>query len=291
MAMRLHAVAKINWTLEVLHRRDDGYHEVRTVLQTIDLADILELTPADELRLEVSSPEGASEDDLVLRAAHLLRQESGYEGGALIGLRKGIPAASGLGGGSADAAVVLRGLSALWGLGWPAEGLVAIAAKVSSDAPFFLWGGTALAQGRGERITPLPDIPSTSLVLVVPPWSVAHKTVRMYANLDEGDFSDGSHSERFQEALAAGQGPRDDLLYNAFQRAAYETWPGLARYRDAFLEAGARRVHLAGSGPALFAIVPSQEEARTLHRGVCNLPGAAVVTRTIGAAEATRLEA
>ncbi|MFQ5880590.1 MAG: 4-(cytidine 5'-diphospho)-2-C-methyl-D-erythritol kinase, partial [Dehalococcoidia bacterium] len=220
--MRLYAPAKINWTLEVLGRPDSyrGYHEIRTVLQTIDLADVIEVWPAADLRLEVIGPHQASEDDLVLKAARLLQEESGHRGGALIRLTKRIPVAAGLGGGSSDAAAVLRGLSQLWGLGWGSERLAAIAAVVSSDATFFLYGGTALAQGRGERIAPLPDVPPTRLVLVVPPWSLPDKTARMYQGLVEGDFSDGSRTQRLVRRLQKGEPPADSDLCNAFQRLA-----------------------------------------------------------------------
>jgi 4-diphosphocytidyl-2-C-methyl-D-erythritol kinase len=288
--MRLLAPAKINWTLEVLGRRQDGYHEIRSVLQTIDLADEVELVPADKLQLEASGPHRPSGDDLALRAARLLREESKYEGGARIRLSKRIPLAAGLGGGSSDAATVLRGLDSLWGLGWPPERLAALAAKVSSDAPFFIFAGTALAEGRGERVTPLPDVPPTRLVLVVPPWQEADKTARMYANLGQGDHSDGSGSQRLVEALRNGSSPDEALICNAFQRAAYANWPDLARYRDALLAAGAGVVHLAGSGPALFALAHSNEEAGALLSGVGGLPGLAIVAHTLTAAAATRLE-
>ncbi len=288
--MRLWAPAKINWTLEVLGQREDGYHEIRTVLQTIDLADIIELAPARELRLEVRGYTGPPQEDLALKAAQVLRQESGWPGGAVIRVAKRIPVAAGLGGGSSDAAAVLRGLNRLWGLGWPAQRLTALAAKVSSDAPFFLLGGTALAEGRGERITPLPDALPRWLVLMVPPWSVPQKTSNMYARLATADFSDGRYSQRFIDALASGREPAEELVYNCFQRAAYEVWPGLAHYRDALLAGGARGVHLAGSGPALFALARGQEEARALQAGLGALPGQAFVVGTVGAEAATRLE-
>jgi len=288
--MRLYAFAKVNWTLEVLGRRDDGYHEISSVLQTIDLADVVELALADDLRLEVRGPHHPSEEDLALKAARLLQGESGNRGQALIRLEKRIPAGSGLGGGSSDVAAVLRGLNVLWGLRWTVERLASIAAKVSSDAPFFLFGGTALAEARGERITPLPDLPPTRLVIVVPPWSMPSKTGRMYASLGEGDFSDGSRTRRLLEALSQGQGPEPELIYNAFEAAAYKAWPDLARYRQAFLEAGARRVHLAGSGPALFALARSEEEAASLHAALSTLPGTAIIAHTMAAAEATHRE-
>ncbi|MFQ6020270.1 MAG: 4-(cytidine 5'-diphospho)-2-C-methyl-D-erythritol kinase, partial [Dehalococcoidia bacterium] len=200
------------------------------------------------------------------------------------------PLAAGLGGGSSDAAAVLRGLNALWGLGQPPERLAVVAAKVSSDASFFIFAGTALAEGRGERVTPLPDASTSLLVLAVPPWQKQDKTARMYASLDESDLSDGSRSQRLVEALREGKNVDDDLICNAFQRAAYGNWPDLARYRDALLAGGARRVHLAGSGPALFAIARSDEEVQAMANSVRGLPGSVIVASTVAASTASRLE-
>jgi 4-diphosphocytidyl-2C-methyl-D-erythritol kinase len=124
----------------------------------------------------------------------------------------------------------------------------------------------------------------------MPPSHEEGKTARMYASLGEADFSDGSGGQHFVKALSQGKGPDDDLICNAFQRAAYAHWPDLARYRDALLTGGARRVHLAGSGPALFAIARSYEEAQALAASVDGLPGAAIITRTLAAAATTCLE-
>lgn len=289
--MRLYAPAKINWTLEVLGPRPDGYHEVRTVLQTIALWDVLELEPAPVgERLEVEGAYEAGEDDLVLRAARLLREGSGCPHGVRLRLRKEIPAAAGLGGGSSDAAAALRGLDLLWGLGYGREGLAPLAARLGSDVPFFLYGGTALARGRGEEVIPLPDAPERWLLLVVPPFHLPEKTRRMYRSLSPADFTDGSRSAALAEALRQGAPIEDDVLHNAFQGAAYRLFPGLAAYREALLAAGAQRVHLAGSGPALFALAGDRAAAEALERALRLPGGRALVVRTVGAAEALRVE-
>ncbi|MDP2675876.1 MAG: 4-(cytidine 5'-diphospho)-2-C-methyl-D-erythritol kinase, partial [Dehalococcoidia bacterium] len=165
--MRLYTPAKVNWTLEVLGRLPQAdYHEVCTVMQTIELCDALEFGPGEGVRLEVEGPHEASGDDLVLRAAALLGGGGGR--GARIRLTKRIPVAAGLGGGSSDAAATLRGLDELWGLGLGGEKLAEMAAGLGSDVPFFLAGGTALAEGRGERVTPLLDATQSWLVLLAP---------------------------------------------------------------------------------------------------------------------------
>ena len=177
-----------------------------------------------------------------------------------------------------------------------------IAARIGTDVPFFVYGGTALAQGRGELVTPLPDMPEAWLVLLVPPFSLPEKTKRMYGALTPADFSDGSRSEALVRRIQQGGRIRDGWLHNAFQRAAYQTFPGLASYRDALLTAGARRVHLAGSGPALFALTSGEEEARQLQRrlrppaGRPGPPGGqgtdapVFLVRTLAAHEALRIQ-
>jgi 4-diphosphocytidyl-2-C-methyl-D-erythritol kinase len=294
--MRLYAPAKINWTLEVLGRRDDGYHEVRSVIQTVEPCDALELAPADGLDLEVEGAHEASQDDLVLRAAALLRGGGG--GGARIRLSKRVPVAAGLGGGSSDAAAALHGLNELWRLGYGDARLAEIGAGIGSDVAFFVYGGTALAEGRGERVTPLSDLAPTWLVLLVPPFRLPEKTRRMYNALTPADFTDGSRTEALLRRLRQGLPIVDEGLYNAFQRVAYEVFEGLEAYRDALLAAGARRVHLAGSGPALFALGPDEGTARAVHdrlrpptgQAPGRAPVWALLVRTLTAAEARVVE-
>ncbi len=294
--MRLYAPAKINWMLEVLGRRDDGYHEVRTVMQTVEPCDILEIEPADELQMGVEERHEFSEDDLVLRAASALDEGGGR--GARIRLTKRIPVAAGLGGGSSDAAAALRGLNELWGLDRSDSQLVEVAAGLGSDVPFFVYGGAALAEGRGERVTPLSEPPPTWLVLLAPPLELPEKTRRMYAALTPADFSDGSRADAIVRRIREGGAVDDGSLYNVFERVAYEVFEGLDAYRDALLTAGVRRVHLAGSGPALFALGADEDEARSVHARL-RLPGGqapgrapawAFVVRTLAATEALRRE-
>ena len=288
--MRMYAPAKINWTLEVVGKRSDGYHELRTILQTVELADMLEISEGDAIRLEVEGPHEMSEDDLILRAARRLREESGHSGGATIRLEKRIPVSAGLGGGSSDAAATLRGLNVLWGLNWKKERLADVAASVSSDAPFFMYGGTALVWGRGELIEPLEDSPPVDLVLLVPPVDMAGKTARMFGSLTASDFSDGSLTEQLLGRLGAGSAPRNGEMFNAFESVAYRTWPELAAYRRTLLDAGAARVHLAGSGPTLFAITPgSVGELRMTGDGLLS-PRLLAMTRTIGRSESLRTD-
>ena len=157
--MEVLAFAKLNLTLEVLGRRGDGYHEVRTILQTVDLADQLEIRPYPSLRVECDDPALNGEANLAWRAAKALARSRSIQPRASIFIQKRIPVGMGLGGGSSDAAAALIALNQLWGLSLGAEELAQVAAELGSDVPFFLWGGTALAEGRGERVKPLPPLP------------------------------------------------------------------------------------------------------------------------------------
>jgi 4-diphosphocytidyl-2-C-methyl-D-erythritol kinase len=291
LSVRARACAKINWVLEVLNRRPDGYHEVRTVIQTIDLCDRLELQPAAEMCLEAQG-EGLplEQENLAMRAARLLQERAAGLTGARIRLSKAVPVAAGLGGGSSDAAAVLRGLNELWELGLRREALTDVAARLGSDVPFFLHGGTALAEGRGERITALPDAPRQELLIAVPPLTLADKTRRMYSLLTPADYTDGSAAGRLAGALRQGRVLGDEHLFNVFDGPALRTFPELERLRRALLEAGARSVHLAGSGPALFALTGGAAQRERLASAAAEAGAKAFVAATAPATEAVALE-
>lgn len=291
MRLRLMAPAKINWTLEVLGRRPDGFHNVKTILQTIDLFDSLELETAAELTLEATG-EGLPppQENLTMRAACLLQKRTGYSGGARMRLIKTIPVAAGLAGGSSDAAAALRGLDRLWGLALPHERLAEMAAEVGSDVPFFLRGGTALAEARGERITPLPDAPRTTILVVVPPLSIAQKTQRMYSLVGLKDYSDGAASDRLADILRQGRPLRESDLYDIFGSLAFRAFPELQTCRQALIEAGAGAVHLAGSGPALFVRLRDEEQRERLARAAASAGAKTFAATTILSSQALAAE-
>ncbi len=258
--IRLQAPAKINLSFEVLGLRADGYHEVRTVLAAIDIADELELAEADGLALAVE-PEAVPplEDNLVLRAARLLRDAAPAGAGVAMTLRKRIPVAAGLGGGSSDAAAALLGLRRLWDLDLSDGTLAKLAALLGSDVGFFLRGGTALAMGRGERLTPLPQPVERFAVVVAPEEPAGGKTARLYGMLGERHFSDGGRAAEVARRLRAGQ-PLEGALFNAFEAVAPAAYPSYEPLRSAFAEAGSGAL-LAGAGPAMFALASDEAEA------------------------------
>lgn len=252
------AYAKLNLGLEVLGRRDDGYHDIVTVFQTVSLYDQLTASPAAALSIRCKNPALTGRHNLVWQAAELLREGSGSEQGATIGLVKSIPVAAGLGGGSSDAASALALLDRLWGLDWPEERLAEAAGRLGSDVPFFLRGGAALARGRGELLEPLPTPADQWFLLLMPNIRMPGKTPALYRRLRHADSSDGSATEALADSLRAGAPLEEASMVNTFERAAAETFSGLDRFRAALEHAAGHPAHLSGSGPSLFARVDGQ---------------------------------
>ncbi len=274
------AYAKINLTLEVLGRRPDGYHVVASVMQSIELHDHIGLRPDETLTLHPDGGALGLADNLVLRAAELLQKAAGVRKGAEILLEKRVPIAAGLGGGSSDAAATLRGLCRLWGLSLSVQDLQPIAAQLGSDVPFFLRGGTALAEGRGERITPLPTLPTHWLILVTPLLDIPNKTTHLYSRLTPADYTKGEATHALARSTS---GPlSEDALFNMFEPIAEREFPAVRRWKAKMLAAGAGSVHLAGSGPTLFAICPDEASAITLSHGLLSSDARVFVTRTVG---------
>ncbi|RJQ39242.1 MAG: 4-(cytidine 5'-diphospho)-2-C-methyl-D-erythritol kinase [Dehalococcoidia bacterium] len=265
--LSLNAPAKVNLTLEVLGKRPDGYHELKSVMQTIGLCDTLSLEPSSAIKYVCANPDWQPDKSLLPKAVNLLRECSGTDKGAIINLTKNIPLVSGLGGESSLAAAGLNGLNRLWGLDLSPPELEALAAKLGSDVPFFVRGGTALSQGRGEIITPLPPLPESQLVLLVPEVpEIPQKTARLYGCLNPGHYTKGEKTDRLVTCLKEGGQVPTDMLFNVFDEVAAEVFSGLGEYRQRFVSAGARDVHLAGAGPAMFALYDTKNEAEAAHR-------------------------
>jgi len=261
------AYAKINLTLEVIGKREDGYHEIASVIQAIDLCDILSFQPREHIYLACEVPQLVSPNNLVFKAAKLLQDFTGSSGGAAISLEKAIPLASGLGGGSSDAAATLQALNEIWGLNLAPENLKRIAANLGSDIFFFLSGGTtALVEGRGEKVTRLPPLPKTWVILIRPPIEIANKTQKMYASLDPSHFTQGKSTQKVVELIKRGDRITPQFCYNVFDEVAFSFFPGLDEYRLRFLAAGASQVHLAGTGPTLFTLVEERAQGEEICR-------------------------
>jgi 4-diphosphocytidyl-2-C-methyl-D-erythritol kinase len=270
------APAKINWTLEVLHIRPDGYHELRSVMQTIDLHDTITLTPADRIELVLSGDVGglageSPQRNLAHRAAAALQGRIGGGLGVRIEIEKRIPVAAGLGGGSSDAAAVLRGCNRLWDAGLSDDQLTSIAAEIGSDPPFFITGGTAMVRGRGERVEPLPDAIAPLMLLAIPPQQErGEKTARMFAALTPDDFAEGYVSIGLADAVEAEHEIDEAMLNNVFERVTTAAQPESELAMDA-LRAQRYAPHLAGAGPSFFVLLPDISQRPALELRIRDL--------------------
>lgn len=270
VAVRIPSLAKINLDLRVLGRRGDGYHELRTIFQTISLRDILRIGFVSQKRFELrleSSVEIA--DNLVARAAHLAAERFGARGRFEITLQKSIPMGAGLGGGSSNAAATLIAVCALAGKRIPPQELAEAAAALGSDVPFFICGGTALAIGRGTELYPLPEQPVRHVLVVFDGTHVS--TAEAYRSLNRPKVTDALTSlgdfpilREFQ-AVAWGLGTTDPdrlALTNDFEKPVFETHSALASLVRKLRRLGARPALMTGSGSAVFGLFGSAEECR-----------------------------
>jgi 4-diphosphocytidyl-2-C-methyl-D-erythritol kinase len=261
--LTVYAPAKVNLVLEVLGK-DNDYHRISSVVQSVDLCDVLNFELNEELRFECDVTE-LRQDNLVTKAAALLKESTGCSLGARIELRKHIPWGVGLGGGSSDAAATLLALNDIWGLGLSVLQLARLASNLGSDVPFFIYKGSALVEGKGEKVTPLPPLPVTCFVLLVPALpKVTEKTKQMYNKVRVADFTRGEFIERALLSLKKGKPFDRSVMFNVFERIAFEFFPRLGKYREIMEEAGAPGVYLAGSGPCLFTVLSNKEEAGEL---------------------------
>jgi len=264
--LRASAPAKINLGLEIVARRADGYHDLRTVFQTVDLADDLYVRAAADghLRLTVSGPEAVAggEDNLVLRAARALAARSGSKRGAELHLHKRIPAGGGLGGGSSDAAAALVALERLWGLDPDPELLRTLAVSLGADVPFFLMGGTARGEGRGEVLHRLPLMPAWGILLVLPEVRVSTADAFALANI--GLTESRNRLKLLKLALSQNDLPGVVCHFvNDLEAAATRLEPGLDDIRRE-VESTLGPVCMTGSGSGFFALTPTRGEAEKL---------------------------
>jgi 4-diphosphocytidyl-2-C-methyl-D-erythritol kinase len=254
------APAKLNLGLAVTGRRTDGYHKLVTLMVSLSLADTVRVEPAASLTLVCDDPALVTDDNLVLRAARGWQALTGETRAARITLAKRIPVSAGLGGGSSDAAATLIALDALWGMRTPAAALLSLASTLGADVPFALYGGAMTARGIGDVLRPAP-LPGIWLVLVVPRLSIPRKTAALYDALSECDYGDGAAVARQIAGLRQGQPLDTALLGNAFLAPLERIAPAVAETRAAIGALGSP-AFLSGSGPTLYVIYDTEEEAR-----------------------------
>jgi 4-diphosphocytidyl-2-C-methyl-D-erythritol kinase len=268
-SVRIRAFAKINLCLHVMGKRADGYHELRTIFQTISLHDTLDIsitpgTSAVELGLTSNDETLVGPDNLVLRAIDAISREIGFKGSVSVHLEKKIPVARGLGGGSSDAAAALIGMMRLTDCEVPLPRLMEIAAGLGADVPFFLFGGRALAVNRGDEIYPLPNGPKR-MVLVVSPRDIGVSTKDAYEWLSP-ELTRLSKPNRIWGFCALCWSRQGAGISNDFEGPVFSRYPRLGEIRDALLERGAADAALAGSGSAVFGIFRNPAQARRAAR-------------------------
>ena len=278
--LTLDARAKLNLTLEVLGRRPDGYHETASIMQTLELADTVNIGPSGSLEVNCTVRDLEGESNLAWKAADLLRRKIGVTQGAVISIDKNIPVSAGLGGGSSDAAATLVGLNSLWDLGLSHDELRVLGAELGSDVPFLVEGGTAIALGRGERVRPLPTTDLPWFVLAFPKSSRPDKTAFMYRSITEDNFTRGGLTRKLEARIRYGGDIPPQFLFNAFDTVARDVEPEVDRCWSDMYSAGAREIHVSGSGPTVYAAIDRKEIATAVHLVMEKIKGwPAVVTR------------
>ena len=283
------AFAKINLTLDILDKREDGYHDVELVLQSIALADNLELAQIDsgikfEMNVDnVVGGETLSNDNnnLAYRAAELVMQSCNLSSGVFIRLTKKIPIAAGLAGGSTDAAAVIRGMNQLFNLRLTTDKMCELGAQIGSDVPFCIVGGTCLAYGRGEKLKRLADLPSIPIILLKPRGAIP--TAWAYKTYDDDKSPDHPDTAAICEAINLSDYEAVyELIFNVLERVAIKKYPAITSYKEKLIEAGAVAAMMSGSGPSIFGIAKTRDDALRIAETFKDSGVQVFVTETIG---------
>ncbi len=261
--MTLASCAKINLFLEVLSRRPDGYHEIETVMHEVSLCDTIRLSEAASGRVDIQCDRPdipCDGSNLACMAAQALRARCGVERGVRIVLEKRIPPGGGLGGGSSNAAAVLKGLNGMWSLGLGADELMEIAAGIGSDVPFFIVGGTAVCTGRGEKVRKIENAPRYDIVIALPGLNVP--TADVYRSLELGLTLAGNVDKLYNgsEGYQKDENGRT-VLFNRLEEAAFQLYPRLKRLKETAARLCSGGALLSGSGSSVFGLCASSSEA------------------------------
>ncbi|WP_123042681.1 4-(cytidine 5'-diphospho)-2-C-methyl-D-erythritol kinase [Cohnella candidum] len=264
------APAKINLLLDVLRKREDGFHEVEMVMTMVDLADRLEMEELPGDRIVLSSQAGfipLDEKNLAFQAARLIKERYGVSRGVYIHLDKRIPVAAGLAGGSSDAAAALRGLNRLWGLGLSQQELESLGAELGSDVPFCIRGGTAVARGRGEVLESIPAPPQCWVILAKPPINVS--TADVYGKLRASELKNHpSLSDMLSAIRSESFTEMCDSLGNVLETVTLDRYPEVRQIKDCMAKLGADGVLMSGSGPTVFGLVSKEAKVPRIYNGL-----------------------
>ena len=268
--LRLKAMAKINLGLDVVRKREDGYHDLRMIMQTVYLYDQIELVKTEERSIRVSTnlnflPTG--EDNLVYKAAKLLMDEFGIRQGVTISLKKCIPVAAGLAGGSSDAAAVLVGVNRMFQLGLSKKDLMERGVKIGADVPYCIMRGTALAEGIGDVLTRLPDAPDAFVVLAKPPIHVS--TAFVYGNLKAGQLESHPDIDAQVQAIRSGNlHQMASLMGNVLETVTIPQYPVISDIKKCMIDCGAVGAMMSGSGPTVFGLFDEEQKAKAAYEAL-----------------------
>lgn len=266
--MRLKALAKINLGLDVIRRREDGYHEVKMIMQTIRLYDRIVMRKRRESKIQVKTnlfylPE--NENNLVYKAAKLLIEEFKIQQGVQIDLQKFIPVAAGMAGGSSDAAAVLYGMNRMFHLGLSLEELMERGVKIGADVPYCLMRGTALAEGIGEQLTKLSPVPQCKVLIAKPAISVSTKFVYENLKLDENTVHPDINL-LIQDIETKNLADMAAHMGNVLESVTIPNYPVIAQIKEQMIKDGALNAMMSGSGPTVFGIFDDKEKAEVAYK-------------------------
>lgn len=277
------APAKINLSLDVLHKRPDGYHEVKMVMTTIDLADRIELTPLPSDTIRIVSHNRFVPDDhrnLAYQAAKLLKERFNVRDGVAISIIKTIPVAAGLAGGSSDAAATLRGLNKLWNLGLTLDELAELGAEIGSDVSFCVYGGTAIATGRGEKIEHIPAPPPCWVILAKPTIGVS--TAEVYRNLNLASIVHPDVDAMVKAIKEQDYNKICSLVGNVLEEVTMKMHPEVAQIKEQMKRFGADAVLMSGSGPTVFGLVRHDSRLQRIYNGLRGFCDQVFAVRLLG---------
>ena len=268
--LKLRAYGKINLALDVLRKREDGYHDVRMIMQTVGIYDQVDLRRKEEPGITVETNLSylpANENNLVYQAARLLMEEFQVKEGLHIQLKKFLPVAAGMAGGSSDAAAVLYGVNKMFGLGLSKEALMERGVKIGADVPYCLLRGTALSEGIGEKLTPLPPMPQCQVVIAKPGISVSTRYV--YENLHANELRQEQHPDIDGMVQAIREGSYEGVvsrLGNVLETVTGQHYPVIGEIERLLKEHGADGALMSGSGPTVFGLFQDEKKARAAQK-------------------------
>ncbi|MCX4345154.1 MAG: 4-(cytidine 5'-diphospho)-2-C-methyl-D-erythritol kinase [Kineothrix sp.] len=276
------AYAKVNLGLDVIRRREDGYHEVRMIMQTVDICDVLTFTRQERPGIVVTTDKEelpGDESNLIYKAARLVTETCSVREGIKIELQKRIPMAAGMAGGSTDAAAVFHGMNEMFGLGMDEDEMCALGVKIGADIPYCVKGGTALAEGIGEILTKLPDAPACVVLVAKPDIDVSTKYV--YENLHAESLEYHPDIDGMRAAIEEGDlRGMAERMGNVLETVTVNAYPVIREIKEVMKKSGAWNALMSGSGPTVFGIFGEEEKARKAYNEIAqaNLAGQLFLT-------------